>query len=116
MQDSVFSLCKCPILNVYVYWKLIFLPKYTKNIVSILHWYRSWRSQMMHLHAGIYANFTLFVWYWVGWTIRLLGFDSWQGLGIFLFTIASRMALGPTQPPIQWIPGALSLGGKAARA
>jgi hypothetical protein len=26
------------------------------------------------------------------------------GLGIFLFTTASRTALGPTQPPIQWIP------------
>jgi hypothetical protein len=34
------------------------------------------------------------------------------GLGIFLFTTASRTALGPTQPPIQWIPGALSLGVK----
>jgi hypothetical protein len=33
-------------------------------------------------------------------------------LGIFLFTTASRTALGPTQPPIQWIPGALSLGVK----
>jgi hypothetical protein len=31
------------------------------------------------------------------------------GLGIFLFTTASRMFLGPTQPPIQWVPGALSL-------
>jgi len=41
--------------------------------------------------------------------IRFLGFDSWQGLGIFLFTTASIMALGPTQPPIQWVPGALSL-------
>jgi hypothetical protein len=38
------------------------------------------------------------------------------GLGIFLFTTASRMALGPTQPPIQWVPGALSLGDKAAGA
>jgi hypothetical protein len=40
----------------------------------------------------------------MGWMIGVLGFDSWQGLGIILFTIASRMALGPTQPPIQYIP------------
>jgi hypothetical protein len=32
-----------------------------------------------------------------------------QGLGIFLFTTASRPALGPTQPPIQWVLGSLSL-------
>jgi hypothetical protein len=47
----------------------------------------------------------------MGWTIRVLEFDSWQGLGIFLTTV-SRMALGPTQPPIQWVPEALSLGVK----
>jgi hypothetical protein len=35
------------------------------------------------------------------------------GLGIFLFDTVSRPALGPTQPPIQRVPGALSLGGKA---
>jgi hypothetical protein len=45
-----------------------------------------------------------------GWTIGVLVFDSRRGLGIFLFTTASRTALGPIQPPIQWIPGALSLG------
>jgi hypothetical protein len=27
-------------------------------------------------------------------------FDFWQGQGIFLFTTASRPAVGPTQPPI----------------
>jgi hypothetical protein len=34
------------------------------------------------------------------------------GAGNFLFTTASRTALGPTQPPIQWVTGALSLGVK----
>jgi hypothetical protein len=38
--------------------------------------------------------------------------DSRRELGIFLFTTVSRTALGPTQPPIQGVPGALSLGVK----
>jgi hypothetical protein len=47
-----------------------------------------------------------------GWdNIQLndLGFESRQEMGIFLLT-ASRSALGPIQPPIQWVPGAFSLG------
>jgi hypothetical protein len=35
-----------------------------------------------------------------------------SGLGIFLFTTASKLVLGSIQPPIQWVPGALSLGVK----
>jgi hypothetical protein len=46
----------------------------------------------------------------MGWMIRGLGFDSWWGLGIFLFTTASRTALGPTQFPIQWVLGVKWLG------
>jgi hypothetical protein len=51
----------------------------------------------------------------MGWTIGILGFDSRRGLRIFLFTTASRTALEPTQPPIQWVPGVLSLGVKRPR-
>jgi hypothetical protein len=40
------------------------------------------------------------------------GFESRQGLEIFLFTTAFRPALRPTEPPIQWVPGVLSLGVK----
>jgi hypothetical protein len=50
-----------------------------------------------------------------GWTIGVLGFDFRRGLGIFLFTTASRTVLGPTQPPIQWVTGALSLAVKWAK-
>jgi hypothetical protein len=46
----------------------------------------------------------------MGWKIGVLGFDSRRGLGIFLFTTASRTAVKLTQPPIQWATGALSLG------
>jgi hypothetical protein len=45
-----------------------------------------------------------------GLEIGVLGFGSRWGLGIFLITTATRMAQGPTQPPIQWVLGALSLG------
>jgi hypothetical protein len=34
------------------------------------------------------------------------------GLEIFLFTTTSRQALGLTQPPTQWVPGAPSPGVK----
>jgi hypothetical protein len=38
------------------------------------------------------------------------GFESRQRLRIFLFSTSSRPALGPTQPPIQWVRGVFSLG------
>jgi hypothetical protein len=48
----------------------------------------------------------------LGYGLDDQGFESRQGLGIFLFTTVSRLALGPTQTPNQWLPGALSLGVK----
>jgi hypothetical protein len=46
----------------------------------------------------------------VDWTIGVLGFDSRRGLEIFLFTTASRTALGLTQPPTQWYQGLFPWG------
>jgi hypothetical protein len=50
--------------------------------------------------------------YSAGLRVRWSGFESRQGLGIFLFTTASRTDLWPAQSPIQWLLGALSLGVK----
>jgi hypothetical protein len=46
----------------------------------------------------------------LGYGLHDRGFESREGLGIFLFTTVSRLALGPIQSPIQWVAGALSLG------
>jgi hypothetical protein len=48
-----------------------------------------------------------------GWTTRRSGFDSWRGQRIFPLSSVSRPALGPTQPPVQCVPGVLSPGVKA---
>jgi len=53
-----------------------------------------------------------FKWYFdksVDWTT---GVRFPVGAGIFLLATAPRPALGPTQPPIQWVPGVLSPGVK----
>jgi hypothetical protein len=41
---------------------------------------------------------------------RAIGFDPRQGQRIFSLASVSRPALGPTQPPVQWVPGSFPRG------
>jgi hypothetical protein len=50
-----------------------------------------------------------------GWTTGRSGFDPRQGQRIFPLASLSRPALGPTQPPVKWVPGVLSPGVKRGR-
>jgi hypothetical protein len=49
------------------------------------------------------------------WTTGPSRFDPRQGQRIFPLSSVSRPALGPTQPPVQWVPGVLSTGLKRGR-
>jgi hypothetical protein len=42
----------------------------------------------------------------------MIGFESRRGMRNFLFYTLSGPVLEPSQPPIEWVPGAISLGVK----
>jgi hypothetical protein len=65
----------------------------------------------------MFGELSLLLWrrYSYGLWVGQPGFGSRHDK-IFLFSIASKSALGPTQPPIEWVLGTISPGGKAARA
>jgi hypothetical protein len=71
-------------------------------LVQVPRWLQSWWSEEF-IYIYIYA---------LGYGLDERGsrvrFPA--GAGKFLFTTASITALGPIQPPIEWVPGALSLG------
>jgi hypothetical protein len=87
-------------------------PTVTSKIFRLLHAQKQSYSLLLFLSLSLRAVIAQSVQRWAtGWIIGILGFDSRRGLGIFLFTTAmSRTAQGPTQPPIQWVPGALTPG------
>jgi hypothetical protein len=74
--------------------------------------YFDWRQNILYLtcHSGKGLGYLSGI--TLGYGLDDRGFDSRRGLGIFLFTTASRPVLGPIQPPIQWVQGFLSLGVK----
>jgi len=58
----------------------------------------------MKIKTSWISSVNIVTWLWAGQP----GFDSRYWKGIFVCTTASRQILKPTQPPIQWIPEALS--------
>jgi hypothetical protein len=56
---------------------------------------------MQHSQYGVQAT---------GQTTKEMWLNSWEGQEIFSLSKAPRMALGSTQPPIQWVQGILSPG------
>jgi hypothetical protein len=68
----------------------------------------------MNIYKLTYVNIGAGVaqWYAAGLGLDDRGFESQQEVGIFLFTTASKPALKPIQPPIQWVRGTLSRGVK----
>jgi hypothetical protein len=63
-------------------------------------------------YAGIYRLIasTVCVSLTTGWTTGRSGFDSRRGQRIFPLACVSRPALGPTQHPVQWVPGSFPRG------
>jgi hypothetical protein len=45
----------------------------------------------------------------MAWTTKDCGFDSHQGQEIYLFSEASRLAMGLAHFPVQWTPEAVAL-------
>jgi len=60
----------------------------------------NWFFFFIIIHTSLYAAGAGTAVITLGYGLDSRGFESRQGLEIFLFTTASRPALGPTQPPI----------------
>jgi hypothetical protein len=50
---------------------------------------------------------------WLDYRLGDVGFNSWQGKEIFVFSKTCRQALMPTQPPIKLVPGGKMVGHEA---
>jgi hypothetical protein len=101
------------------FWRVVLFLSDTSLMIKL----QKWRSQCILYRTKLDLKANYFVLFWAGWfgqcSVLLQtgrpGFDPRQTPGIFPLTYASRPALGPTQPPVQWVPGALSAGVKRGR-
>lgn len=84
-------------------------PKQNTSKNTNMQLYYSWNSN----EPGQLGRYSYQI---KGWAAEESGFDFWQGKEIFIFSITSRLALVPTQPPIQRALVAVSSRGRAAGA
>jgi hypothetical protein len=85
--------------------------KFLVNL-NVCHWHIT-LLQMVHGPAGQMLHFIINIvrdWLWAAWPRGQSSCPS--KVKNFHFSTLSRPALGPIQPPIQWVPGALSFGVK----
>jgi hypothetical protein len=85
------------------FWKTMFWFRTVSSPLSLL-----WKNKKSLRWAGIPQSVQRLA---MGWTTKGSEFESRWGKN-FLFSMSPRPALGPTQPPIQWVPVAISPGVK----
>jgi hypothetical protein len=94
-------LCKIKLI-LFVLFTFQYIIVFTDEIRYIVNWLRSSIICILHqtlLRAGAAQS----VWWQdMGW---MAGVQFLARARFFLFSTVSRLAPGPTQPPIQWVPG-----------
>jgi hypothetical protein len=104
----------------YFFWKgwsgmqrgVICLPRLHLVMVPTFFTTSGWRNILKHGYMQDRVGDEKVILKWIYWlrTGRSGFLGSISGGNWEVFSTTSRAALGRTQPPIQWIPGALSLG------
>jgi hypothetical protein len=96
--------------NIVIYFGVVMIADQLLStlFVTFVWWYVTDISPVIYLLRLWGSSVIIVTRLWAGWP----GFNSWQGQGYFLFATGSRLALGLTQLPIQWVLGSLSLGVK----
>jgi hypothetical protein len=71
--------------------------------------------QYVILLSCMFVSCSVWLLFSTGWTTGRSGFDPRREQIIFPVSSVSRPALGPIQPPVQWVPGVISPGVKHGR-